>query len=600
MNADFAFRRATGWLLCGALSVALSSVLALTAHAQTPERGPGRRTAPAEGPPPIISAAARVLPAIAHNGMVVSQEAKASRIGVEILRRGGNAVDAAIATGFALAVTLPRAGNIGGGGFMLVHLAGRPTVAIDYRETAPADTPRNVFLDEAGNFIPARSQSSGLAVGVPGTVAGFDLAHRKYGSGRFTLAELIAPSIRLAREGFDVDEDLADSLPFIARRLANYASSRAIFLKPDAAPLAHGDRLVQQDLAKSLERIASAGAAGFYEGETAQKIVAAVRAHGGRMTMDDLRTYEAKEREPVRGNYRGREIFSMPPPSAGGALMIQMLNVLEGLPLRDLGHNSAATIHRMTEAMKFGYADRAEHMGDPDFVRMPIKALLSRAYADKLRSLISLERATPSAQIRPLDLAPYESEQTTHYSVVDSQGNAVSNTYTLNFSYGLGMVADGTGIMLNNELDDFAAKPGAPNAYGLTGGEANAPGPRKRPLSSMSPAMVFNQGELEIVTGSPGGSRIITTVLQIILNIVDHRMNAAEATVAPRIHHQWAPDQLRVENGVSPDTLRLLQQMGHDVREQSTMGSTQTIHRSGGLFYGAADTRQRGGAAIGY
>ena len=326
-----------------------------------------------EGQPPIISVNARVLPVNrAGNGMVVSQEAtRASRIGVDILKRGGNAVDAAIATGFALAVTLPRAGNIGGGGFMLVHLAAeKKTVAIDYRETAPADTAKDVFLDAAGNFVPERSQSSGLAVGVPGTVAGFELAHRKYGSGKLTLAELIAPAIKLAREGIDVDDDLADSLPFITRRLARYPSSSAIFLKDGGKPLERGDRLVQEDLAKSLERVAAQGARGFYEGETAQKIVAAVRTHGGRMTLDDISAYAAREREPVRGTFRGREIVSMPPPSAGGVLIVQMLNVLAGVPLAELGHNSAATIHRMAETMKYAYADRAQYMGDPDFVQI--------------------------------------------------------------------------------------------------------------------------------------------------------------------------------------------------------------------------------------
>lgn len=581
--------------------VALASLAAgfVSAFAQEPEIG--RREARADAAPPIITSNARILPTLARHGMVVSQEARASRIGVDILKRGGNAIDAAIATGFALAVTLPRAGNIGGGGFMLVHrAAARQTIAIDYRETAPADTPRDVFLDASGNFQPSLSQASGLAIGVPGTVAGFELAHRRYGSGKFTLAELIAPAIKLAREGFEVDDDLADSLPIAAPRLARYPSSRAIFLKGEARPLERGDRLMQEDLARTLERIAGAGSRGFYEGETAERIVAAVRAHGGRMTLDDMRTYEVKERMPVRGIFRGREILSMPPPSAGGVLIAQMLNVLEGLPLRDLGHNSAAAIHRMAETMKFAYADRAEYMGDPDFVSMPIAALTSRKYADALRAQIALDRATPSVQIRALDLAPFESDQTTHFSVVDQDGNAVANTYTLNFSYGLGLVAPGTGILLNNELDDFAAKPGAPNAYGLTGGEANAPGPRRRPLSSMSPTMVFKDGEIEIVTGSPGGSRIITIVLQVILNIVEHGMNVAEATIAPRIHHQWAPDQLRIERGVSADTVALLRRLGHDVREQPTIGSAQTIHRVGGRLYGASDTRQRGGAAIGY
>lgn len=573
--------------------------LSMAALAQAPER-PRRSAVLPDGQPPIISLDARILPALARNGMVVSQEARASRIGVEILKRGGNAVDAAIATGFALAVTLPRAGNIGGGGFMLVHLAAsKQTIAIDYRETAPADTPKDVFLDEKGEFVPSKSQSSGLAVGVPGTVAGFELAHRKYGSGKLTFAELIEPAIRLAREGIEVEDDLADSLPFVARRLARYPSSRAIFLKGQE-PLQRGDRLVQTDLAASLDRVAQNGPRGFYEGETAEKLIAAIRAHGGRMTLDDLRAYRVREREPVRGAFRGREIVSMPPPSAGGVLIVQMLNVLEGLPMKDLGHNSAAVIHRMAETMKHAYADRAEHMGDPDFVTMPLKALQSRAYAEKIRSLLTLDRATPSAQIRALDLAPYESDQTTHYSVVDAQGNAVANTYTLNFSYGLGLVADGTGILLNNEMDDFAAKPGAANAYGLTGGPANAPGPNKRPLSSMSPTMVFRDGQLEIVTGSPGGSRIITIVLQVLLNIIEHGMNAAEATVAPRIHHQWAPDQLRIENGISADTIEILRRMGHSVREQPTIGSAQTIHRAGGMLYGASDTRQRGGGAVGY
>ncbi len=592
----------TGKIAAVAAAAAIALALGLTAGAAKAQRRTAAPGALAGGlTDPIISNRARILPIKARHGMVVSQERKASLAGLEILRRGGNAVDAAIATGFALAVTLPRAGNIGGGGFMLVHIAAQnKTIAIDYRETAPADTPRDVFLDESGNFVPSRSQSSGLAVGVPGTVAGFALALQKYGSGKFTLADLIGPAIRLAREGFEVDEDLADSLPFIARRLARYPSSRALFLKRDGSPLRQGERLVQADLARSLERIARSGPDGFYKGETAALLVKSVRAHGGRMTMDDMARYTAREREAVRGRYRGRDIVSMPPPSAGGVLIVQMLNVLEGWPIGELGHNSAATIHRMAETMKHAYADRAEHMGDPDFVQMPLKAITTQRYAQAIRKSIDVNRATPSAQIRPLDPLPYESDQTTHFSVVDRQGNAVANTYTLNFSYGLGLVADGTGILLNNELDDFAAKPGAANAYGLTGGEANAPGPNKRPLSSMSPTMVFRDGQLEIVTGSPGGSRIITTVLQIVMNIVDHGLNAAEATVAPRIHHQWSPDQLRVENGLSPDTLSILRGMGHMIMPQPSMGSTQTIHRAGGMLYGASDTRQRGGGAAGY
>lgn len=558
------------------------------------------QTRAVEPAPPIIAYDARVLPVLARNGMVASQEVKASRVGTEILKRGGNAVDAAVAVGFALAATLPQAGNLGGGGFMLVHLAKeKKTIAIDYREAAPADTPKDVFLDDKGDFVPERSQSSGLGVGVPGTVAGLTLAHRKYGSGKLTLAQLIAPAIALAQDGFTVDDDLADSLPRAMRRMGRYPSSRAIFMK-DGKPLGRGDTLVQRDLAKSLERIASRGADGFYDGETAAKLVAAVRAYGGRMTLADMKAYHAIERAPVRGTYRGWDVLSMPPPSSGGVHLIELLNILEGWPLKEMGQNSAQTIHLMAEAMKRVYADRAEYMGDPDHVKMPIAGLLSKPYAQKLREQISADKATPANQIKAGNPLPYESDQTTHYSVVDRDGNAVSNTYTLNFSYGLGLVADGTGIMLNNELDDFAAKAGAMNAYGLLGGAANAPGPNKRPLSSMTPTMVFKNDELEIVTGSPGGSRIITIVLQIVLNILDHGMNAAEASEAVRIHHQWQPDELRVERGLSIDTIKLLEGKGHDVRVGSTFGSAQTIHRLDGLLMGASDSRQRGGGAVGY
>ena len=532
--------------------------------------------------------------------MVVSQEEKASRIGVEFLKQGGNAVDAAVATGLALAVTLPRAGNLGGGGFMLVHLASqKKTIAIDYRETAPAAAHRDMFLDADGKFAPAKSQSSGLAVGAPGTVAGFALALEKYGSGRFTLAQLAAPAIALARDGIEVEGDLAYSLGEIRSRIARHPSSRAIFMRGDA-PLRPGDRLVQADLAASLERIARDGAKGFYEGETAQKIVASVRGAGGVMTLEDLRDYRAIAREPVRGSYRGHEIVSMPPPSSGGVHVIEILNILEAWPLGELGQNSAATLHLMTEAMKLAYADREIWLGDPDFVKVPVAGLTSKNYAAQLRKKISPDRATPSSEIKSDDPTPYESDQTTHFSVVDRDGNAVANTYTLNFSYGLGLVADGTGILLNNELDDFAARDGAANAFGLRGGDANAPQARKRPLSSMSPTMVFRNGELEIVTGTPGGSRIITTVLQIVSNMIDHGMNAAEASEAVRVHHQLHPDELRVERGLSIDTIRLLEAKGHVVQLQRAMGSAQTISRADGVLYGAADTRQAGTAAIGY
>jgi gamma-glutamyltranspeptidase/glutathione hydrolase len=550
---------------------------------------------------PIISDAARIHPVVARHGMVASQEARATRIGVEILKGGGNAVDAAVAVGFALAVTLPRAGNIGGGGFMLVHLAERnESVAIDYRETAPAATTRDVFLDAQGNADPAKSRDSGLSVGVPGTVAGLALAHAKYGSGKFTFSELIAPALALARGGFMVEEDLADTLPRAQARLTRWSSTRKIFANADGGVLRGGDLLVQADLAGSLAAIAQDGPRAFYQGEIAEKLVAAVRTAGGRMTRADLAAYRALERPAVRGSYRGYDVVSMPPPSSGGVHLIQILNILEGIPLRDSAAESAATLHLMIEAMKLAYADRAEFLGDPDFVPVPVTRLTAKRYAAALRARIDPERAKAAREIRPGALMGHEGDNTTHYSVVDAAGNAVANTYTLNFSYGLGLVADGTGILLNNELDDFAAKSGVPNAYGLVGGEANAPGPGKRPLSSMSPTIVLKDGRPFLVTGSPGGSRIITTVLQVLLNVVDHGMNVAEAVLAPRLHHQWLPDEVLAEGGFSPDTLRLLAARGHAVTVGNTTGSAHSILVTPEGLTAAADTRQRGTLAAGY
>ncbi len=533
--------------------------------------------------------------------MVASQETKASEIGIDILKRGGNAIDAAVAVGLALAVTLPQAGNLGGGGFMLVHLAApNKTIVIDYRETAPANTQRDIFLDANGNAVAAKSRASGLGVGVPGTVAGLALALRKYGSGKFSLADLARPAVILAREGLTVGDGLADSLAFGAHWLGRSPSSKAIFLHQDGSALIRGDRLVQSDLANTLETIGRDGERAFYEGPIAEKLVAAVQAAGGHMTLDDLHTYQAVEREPLRGTYRGYEIVSTPPPSSGGLHIIELLNILEGFPLGALGANSAATIHDLAEAMKLAYADRAEYLGDPAFTDIPVKGLVSKDYAAKLRAEIPADKARPAAEIKPLDPLPYESAQTTHFSVVDQDGNAVSNTYTLNFSFGLGLVADGTGVLLNNELDDFAAKPGAPNAYGLVGGAANAPGPRKRPLSSMAPTMVFDKDGLVLVTGSPGGSRIITIVLEILLNVLDFGMNIAEATEAPRVHHQGLPDELRVERGLSPDTIQLLRQQGYKVTVADAWGSAQTIGRANQRLVGAADQRQRDTCVAGY
>ena len=550
---------------------------------------------------PVISEGARVHPVLARHGMVASQEARASRIGVAVLQQGGNAVDAAVAVGFALAVTLPRAGNLGGGGFMLVHLAAQNrTLAIDYRETAPSAATRAMFLDANGEADPQKSRDSALAVGVPGTVAGLALAHRRYGSGRLSLAQLIAPAIALSREGFAVEDDLADSLPRARDRLARWPSAAAVFLKPDGTAPERGDTLVQHDLAATLEAIAQNGPRGFYEGATADKIVASLRAAGGILTREDLSGYRALEREPVRGTYRGYDIVSMPPPSSGGVHLVEMLNILEGFPLRQSGAGSAATLHVMIEAMKLAYADRAYFLGDADFVDVPIGRLTAKDYAATLRAGIDPDRARPSREIRGGQAGLREGDNTTHFSVVDRDGNAVANTYTLNFSYGLGMVADGTGVLLNNELDDFSAKPGAPNAFGLVGSAANAPGPGKRPLSSMSPTIVLRDGRPFLVTGSPGGSRIITTVLQVILNVIDHRMNIAEAVLAPRAHHQWLPDRVTVERGFSPDTLAILAARGHAVRVGDTSGSANSILVTPDWLEGATDPRQRGTLAAGY
>ena len=550
-------------------------------------------------PAPITELGARVLPVLADHGMVSSQEHRASDVGLAILKRGGNAVDAAVAVGLALAVTLPRAGNLGGGGFMLIHLAaGNKTTAIDYRETAPRATKPDVFLDASGAAVPALSRDTGLAVGVPGTVAGLTMALARYGSGRFSFADLCAPAIALAQDGIPVDDDLADTLPPAAARLGRWPSSAAIFLHPDGSPLHRGETLRQPDLAATLTTLAHDGPDAFYHGVIGSKIVAAVAGAGGRMSTDDLARYQPVERTPVRGTYRGHEIVSMPPPSSGGIHVIEILNILEGLKLDR--PPDAATFHLMAEAMKLAYADRISYLGDPDHVSVPTAGLVSKAYAEKLRAMIDPAKARPASEVKVLDPLPYESTQTTHFSIVDAQGNAVSNTYTLNFSYGLGLVAPGTGIVLNNELDDFAAKLGAPNAYGLTGGTANAPGPDKRPLSSMAPTIVMRDGQIELVTGSPGGSRIITIVLNILVDTFDFGLNIAEATAAPRIHDQLLPDELSVERGFPVDAIHLLEAMGHKVTVADAWGSAQSIARVGTHWEGAADTRQRGTAAVGY
>jgi gamma-glutamyltranspeptidase / glutathione hydrolase len=547
-------------------------------------------------PSPAIPPARGIL---AHNGMVVAQESRAARIGIEILDRGGNAVDAAVAVGFALAVTYPRAGNIGGGGFMVIHLAKENhDTAIDYRETAPAAATATMFLDAKGEPDPAKSRDSALSVGVPGTVAGLALAQQKYGSSKLSLADLIAPAIELAHKGFPVEDDVADSLPRAAERLAHWPSSSGILLKNGGQPLEAGDRLIQFDLADTLQSIAREGPRAFYQGRTASRIADAVLKAGGIMTKDDLKNYQAIERPVVHGTYRGYDIVSMPPPSSGGVHLIEMLNILEGYDLAKLGRGEKS-MHVMIEAMKRAYADRALYMGDPDAVKMPIAGLISKNYAASLRASIG-DKATPAAEIRPGKPADSEGKNTTHFSVIDRDGNAVSNTYTLNFSYGLGLIADGTGVLLNNELDDFTAKSGASNAFGLVGFTANLPGPGKRPLSSMTPAIVLKDGKPFLITGSPGGSRIITTVLQVITNVIDFHMGVAEAVSAPRLHQQWQPEDVFVEQGFDPGLLEALQARGHKIVATRPGTSANSIEVMPNGYVGAADTRTRGALAAGY
>jgi gamma-glutamyltranspeptidase/glutathione hydrolase len=532
--------------------------------------------------------------------MVASEEARATRIGVEILRQGGNAVDAAVAVGFALAVTLPESGNLGGGGFMVVRLAkDNRAVAIDYRETAPASATQNMFLNEKGEADPEKSRYSGLAVGVPGTVAGLAHAHRTYGSGKFTLAQLIAPAVALARDGIEVDDRMAFSLGRGQKLFSRYESSAKIFLRPDGSAPQVGERLVQRDLGTTLEAIALEGSRAFYEGPIADRIAASVRAAGGHMTRDDLTGYQVRERHPVRGTYRGHDIISMPPPSSGGVHLIEILNLLEGFDLRAAGAGSVDALHYLIEAMKLAYADRSQFLGDPDFVKVPVKGLTSKRYAAELRKGIERERARSAAEIRPGNPVAYESDHTTHYSVVDRDGNAVANTYTLNFFYGMGMVAEGTGVLLNNELDDFAAAHGVPNAYGLTGGDANAPGPRKRPLSSMTPTIVTKDGKVFLVTGAAGGSRIITAVLQTIVNVIDFGMNIGEAVSAPRVHHQWLPDAVNAETAIPAEVTSALTERRHVVSGNATGRSVNSILATSGGWSGAVDPRS-GGLAEGY
>ena len=588
-------------LLSASLALALASLAACSA---TP---PQASTAPAAAQQTSAAAAASAAydfdmdvfhPVVANNGMVATEQELASRIGLDILKAGGNAVDAAVGIGFALAVALPNAGNLGGGGFMMVHDAKTgKSVALDFREVAPLKATRNMYLDDKGNVINGKSLYTHYAVGVPGTVAGMEHALKKWGT--MPLDKVIAPSIALAEKGFPVSETLAKILRQEQKNMGKWPATTEIFWK-DGAPLKRGDLLVQKDLAQSMRLIAQQGAKAFYEGAIAQKIAAETAPHAGAVTLQDLREYKVAEREPVRGTYRGHEVVTMPPPSSGGTHLVQILNMLEQWPLAQWGQNSAQTLHHMAESSKLAYADRSEYLGDPDFVKIPLKGLTSKRYAESLAKSIDPNRARPAKEIKPGQPQPYESDQTTHYSVVDKAGNAVAVTYTLNTNFGSGIVAKGTGILLNNEMDDFSAKPGVANAYGLVGGDANAVAAKKRPLSSMTPTLVLKDGKPTLVTGSPGGARIITTVLQTVVNTIDFGNNPAEAAAAPRVHHQWTPDELRVEKGLSPDTLALLKQRGHNIAVKPSMGRTQTIQIRNGQLYGYSDPRNPDGQTLGY
>ena len=546
----------------------------------------------------VFSSRDTVHPVVGRYGMVSTQEEMATRVGIDVLKGGGNAVDAAVAIGFTLAVTLPRAGNLGGGGFMLIHdAASQRTVALDFREKAPRAANRDMFLGPSGEVDQERARQSIWSVAVPGTVAGLAAALHEFGTR--TLADSVAPAMRLAKHGIPVSVDMAHSLAANGRRLSRWPETAKIFLNAGGEPWQPGQRLLQTDLAWSLQEIADHGAGAFYSGRVGQRIVAAVAEKGGLIAQADMIDYRPVVRQPVAGLYRGYRIMSMPPPSSGGVHLIQILNILEGYPIGNLGHNSAGTLHLMAEAMKLAYADRSKYLGDPDFSPIPVTGLVSKAYAAELRGRIDRGRARRAAEIGPGEPGVGESRETTHFTVMDRYGNVVSTTYTLNFSYGSGIVAAGTGILLNNEMDDFSSKPGVPNAYGLIGGEANAIAGGKRPLSSMTPTIVFKDGRPFLATGSPGGSRIITTTLQVLLNVIDHGMNVAMATFAPRVHHQWLPDALHVETGISPDTLRMLAAMGHSVVEADAMGSTQSIVRLRNGFFGASDPRRPGALTLG-
>lgn len=544
---------------------------------------------------PLIDYGTRFIPAIASRGMVSGPEKLASEAGLAMLKKGGNAIDAAVATGFALAVTLPRAGNIAGGGFMLVHLAdANEQVFIDYREMAPAAASRDMFLNEDGTVNKRKAYNSVSAAGIPGTVAGLIHALEQYGT--LDLKTVMQPAIDLAENGFAVPAALHLNLRSAAKRLGRNEEANRVYLGGTGTAPAMGTLFKQPDLAATLKRVRDKGFDGFYKGKTAALIAAEMQRGGGVMNADDLASYRAIERKPVRASFRGYDIVSAPPPSSGGVHVSQILKLLEPYPIEDMGHNSAAYLHLLIESMKLAYADRSEYLGDPDRTTIPIATLTSGPYLEKRRELIKDDEATPSEIIKPGDVDDYESTETTHFSVVDQFGNVVTNTYTINFSFGSGIVVPGTGMLLNNEMDDFAAKPGFPNGYGLVQGEANAVSAGSRPLSSMTPTLVFKEGKPWVATGSPGGSRIITAVAQTLLNLMAFDMTLGMATSSPRIHHQWMPDMAMVEPGISEDTIRILEKSKHKIlRSNSTIGRVNSVQIEDGWFYGYADPRRPGG-----
>ena len=551
--------------------------------------------------------AASQAPVAAENGMVVTAQHLATRVGVDVLKDGGNAVDAAVAVGYALAVVYPAAGNLGGGGFMTIQLADGRKTFLDFREKAPLASTANMYLDKDGNVIKGASTNGHLAVGVPGTVSGMELAREKYGT--MKRAALLAPAIKYAQDGFVLDQGDIDMLHTATEDFKKDPASAPIFLNK-GEPFQVGQKLVQKDLAATLKAVSDKGEAGFYKGPIGAAIVASSQAGKGIITQADLDQYKTRELAPVECDYRGYHVVSAPPPSSGGVIICEILNVLEGYPLKDLGFRSAQSVHYQIEAMRHAYVDRNSYLGDPDFVKNPLDRLLSKDYATKLRAAIDPNKAGVSKDIKP-GVAPHEGSNTTHYSIVDKWGNAVSVTYTLNDWFGAKVTAAKTGVLLNNEMDDFTAKIGVPNLYGLVQGEANAIAPGKRPLSSMSPTIVTKDGKTVMVVGTPGGSRIITAVLHTMINVIDYGMNVQEAVDAPRFHQQWLPEATNVETfAISPDTRKILEGMGHKLGNPQPANHLAAIlvgaPSLGGKpvgknrFYGANDPRRNSGLALGY